>query len=347
MNDLASLVEAVKPIEERIALMAAERQAGLAKPQGSLGRLETLGAQLAAIARTCPPPAITKPGLIIAAGDHGVHAQGVSPWPQEITTLMVETMAAGRASANAIAAACGVDVTVLDAGVAKPPAAHLQVRSAGVRGGTRDLRVEPAMTEAECTAAVLAGAAVAADLIDDGADLIALGDMGIANTTPAAALIAAFTGGTPEQVTGRGTGIDDRTLQLKTEVVGAALARHGDDREPLSVLASLGGLEHAALAGVALAAASRRIPVILDGVNTVASALAAAALCPNAIGYFIAGHRSVEPGATVGLDHLGLKPLLDLELRLGEGTGALLAVPIVRSAAAVLRGVAGLDELGV
>ncbi|MCH7230834.1 nicotinate-nucleotide--dimethylbenzimidazole phosphoribosyltransferase [Glycomyces sp. L485] len=346
MNELATLLADVEPVDDRFALLAAERHNGLAKPQGSLGRLEALGARLAAVARACPPPAVEDPALVIAAGDHGVHAQGVSPWPQEITTMMVENFCAGRASANAIAAACGARVAVLDAGVAKPPADHPALSAAGIRGGTRDLSVEPAMTEAECTAALLAGAELAGRMIDTGADLIILGDMGIANTTPSAALIAAFTGEPADRVTGRGTGIDDRTLEVKIAVVAAALARHGADRDPLRTLASLGGLEHAALAGVALAAAARRTPVLVDGVNTVAAALAAAALRPEATGYLIAGHRSVEPGASAGLAHLGLEPLLDLELRLGEGTGALLAVPLVRSAAAVLRSVAGLDELG-
>ncbi|THV42064.1 nicotinate-nucleotide--dimethylbenzimidazole phosphoribosyltransferase [Glycomyces buryatensis] len=346
MNQLATLIESVQPVESRFAVMAAERHAGLAKPPGSLGRLETLGAQLSAIARACPPPAIANPGLIIAAGDHGVHTQGVSPWPQEITTLMVESFCSGRASANAIASTTGTMVAVLDAGMVTPAADHPVVRRADIRKGTSDLRVEPAMTEDECAAAVDNGAALADRMIETGADLIALGDMGIANTTPSAALIAAYTGARADQATGRGTGIDDKTLDLKIEVVADALARHGASRDPLGTLASLGGLEHAALVGVVLAAAARRVPVLLDGVNTVAAALAAASLCPDATGYMIAGHQSVEPGAAVGLRHLGLAPLLDLELRLGEGTGALLAVPIVQSAAAVLRDVAGLDELG-
>ncbi|GAB3235338.1 hypothetical protein GCM10027447_33040 [Glycomyces halotolerans] len=345
MNDLPSLLDSIEPVDGRYAALADERHKGLAKPPGSLGRLEDLGAQLSAIARSCPPPAVRNPGLVIAAGDHGVHTHGVSPWPQEITTLMVKNFCSGRASANAIASACGTSVAVLDAGVAKPPAPHPALTSARISGGTADLRTEPAMTPAECTEAIRAGAALAYRMIDSGADLLALGDMGIANTTPSAALIAAFTGETAERVTGRGTGIDDTTLALKITVVDDALDRHGPDRDPLGTLASLGGLEHAALAGAALASAARRVPVLLDGVNTVAAALAAAALRPAATGYFIAGHRSVEPGASIGLAHLGLEPLLDLELRLGEGTGALLAVPIVRSAAAVLRDVAGLDEL--
>jgi nicotinate-nucleotide--dimethylbenzimidazole phosphoribosyltransferase len=346
MNELPALLDAIEPADERYATMAEDRHKGLAKPPGSLGRLERLGAQLSAIHRSCPPPAVQNPGLLIAAGDHGVHAHGVSPWPQEITTLMIENFCAGRASANAIADACGVSVAVLDAGAAKPPAPHRMLTAAGIRNGTADLRTGPAMTEAECTEAILAGSALADRMIDAGTDLLALGDMGIANTTPSAALIAAFTGQGPELVTGRGTGIDDATLALKISVVADALDRHGSDRDPLGTLASLGGLEHAALAGAALTAAARRVPVLLDGVNTVAAALAAAALCPAVTGSFIAGHRSVEPGASIGLAHLGLEPLLDLGLRLGEGTGALLAVPLVRSAAAVLREVAGLDELG-
>lgn len=346
MNDLPALLDAIEPTDEHYSTLAEERHNGLAKPPGSLGRLERLGARLSAIHRSCPPPAVQRPALLIAAGDHGVHVHGVSPWPQEITTLMIENFCAGRASANAIASACGAEVAVLDAGAANPPAPHPVLTAANIRKGTADLRTEPAMTEAECARAILAGAALADSMIDTGADLIALGDMGIANTTPSAALIAAFTGQRPELVTGRGTGIDDATLALKVTVVADALDRHGPDRDPLGTLASLGGLEHAALAGAALAAAARRVPVVVDGVNTVAAALAAAALRPAVVGYLIAGHRSVEPGAAIGLAHLGLEPLLDLELRLGEGTGALLAVPVVRSAAAVLREVAGLDELG-
>ncbi|MCC3764538.1 nicotinate-nucleotide--dimethylbenzimidazole phosphoribosyltransferase [Glycomyces sp. TRM65418] len=346
MNRLPALLASIEPTDERFATMAEERHNGLAKPPGSLGRLERLGARLSAIDRSCPPPAVERPGLLIAAGDHGVHVHGVSPWPQEITTLMIENFCSGRASANAIASACGVDVAVLDAGAVRPPAPHRMLSAADVRNGTADLRTEPAMTETECTGAILAGAALADRMVDAGVGLLALGDMGIANTTPSAALIAAYTGERPERVTGRGTGIDDATLARKVDVVADALDRHGPDRDPLGVLASLGGLEHAALAGAALAAAARRLPVVLDGVNTVAAALAAAALCPTVTGYLIAGHRSVEPGASIGLAHLGLEPLLDLELRLGEGTGALLAIPVIRSAAAVLRDVAGLDELG-
>jgi nicotinate-nucleotide--dimethylbenzimidazole phosphoribosyltransferase len=204
------------------------------------------------------------------------------------------------------------------------------------------------MSRTEAAAAVLAGAAAAEVLIDGGADLVVTGDMGIGNSTPAACLIAAFTGRPAAEVTGRGTGIDDATLRLKTRVVAQAVdLHHPDPGDALGVLAAVGGLEHAALAGLILAAAARRIPVVLDGVNATAAALATAVLRPEATGYLVAGHRSVEPGAGAALDHLGLQPLLDLQMRLGEGTGGLLAVPIVVAAAAVLRGMATFEEMGI
>jgi nicotinate-nucleotide--dimethylbenzimidazole phosphoribosyltransferase len=204
------------------------------------------------------------------------------------------------------------------------------------------------MTRTEAARALLAGAGVAGELLDAGADLLVTGDMGIANTTPAACLVAAFTGRPAAAVTGRGTGIDDATLAVKVKVVERALVLHAPDpADPLGVLAAVGGLEHAALAGLVLAGAAARVPVVLDGVNADAAALAACAFAPAAVGYLVAGHRSVEPGASAALDALRLDPLLDLGMRLGEGTGALLAVPIVRSAAAVLGGMATFAEAGL
>jgi nicotinate-nucleotide--dimethylbenzimidazole phosphoribosyltransferase len=210
------------------------------------------------------------------------------------------------------------------------------------------MTVEPAMTTQEARAAIEVGISVAGALADAGARCLLTGDMGIANTTPAAALIAAFTGARPDQVTGRGTGIDDDTYRRKIEVVTAALDRHpADPADPAATLAAVGGLEHAALAGFILGAAERRIPVILDGVIAASAALVAAALAPDAVAAMVAGHRSAEPGATVALAHLGLEPLLDLGLRLGEGTGAVLALPIVLSAVRVLHDVATFDSAGV
>jgi nicotinate-nucleotide--dimethylbenzimidazole phosphoribosyltransferase len=219
---------------------------------------------------------------------------------------------------------------------------------AKVRAGTRDLSVEPALTRAETLAAVEAGIRVADDLVDGGVRCLLTGDMGIANTTPAAALVAVFTGADPADATGRGTGVDDDTYARKVGVVRRALALHRPDpADPLAVLAAVGGLEHAALAGFVLGAAARRVPVILDGVIAASAALAAAALAPDAVGAMVAGHRSAEPGATLALGHLGLEPLVDLGLRLGEGTGALLALPIVASAVRVLHDVATFDSAGV
>lgn len=344
-DDLDALVRAVTPVDEDARAAAVERSAGQAKPAGSLGQLEAVAAQLAAIAGACPPPAIRSPHLVIAAGDHGVHAQGVTPWPQDITAMMVATFCAGGAAANAIAATVGAEVTVLDVGVAGAVPTHPRLRAAKVRRGTRDLTVEDAMTDVELTAAVRSGADLARELVEGGTDLVVLGDMGIANTTASAALIAAFTGASAAKVTGRGTGIDDEMLVRKRAVVEEAVAR-ATGRPPWAMLAALGGLEHAALVGVMLAAASARVPVVLDGVISDAAAVAAVALCPRLRDHLIAGHRSVEPGASVALRELRLSPLVDLGLRLGEGTGALLAVPVIRAAAATLRDVVLLSELG-
>ncbi|MEX1163742.1 MAG: nicotinate-nucleotide--dimethylbenzimidazole phosphoribosyltransferase [Nitriliruptor sp.] len=344
LNAVADLLAEVGPIDEAARDAALERFAALATPPGALGRIEPLGAQLAAIAGSCPPPALDDPGLVIAAADHGVHAQGVSPWPQAITAAMVQTFCAGRATANAFAGIVDARVTVLDVGVATPLADHPRLRRSNVRPGTRDLSVEPAMSDDDCARAILAGAGAAEELLSAGSNLLATGDMGIANTTAAAALIAVFTHEEALDVTGRGTGIDDATLARKVGAVEAAVARHRDD-EPLGALAGVGGLEHAALVGVILAAAAGRVPVVLDGVNACAAALAAVAIAPDCHGYLLAGHRSTEPGATVALEHLRLEPLIDLQLRLGEGTGALLAIPLLQAAAAALREIATLDEV--
>ncbi|MGC9669254.1 nicotinate-nucleotide--dimethylbenzimidazole phosphoribosyltransferase [Planosporangium sp. 12N6] len=341
-------IAAVVPADAAAARAATERQARLTKPAGSLGELEGLAVRLAGLAGTCPPPLPTPGAVAVFAGDHGVHAQGVTPWPQEVTAQMVANFLAGGAVVNAFARQAGVSVTVVDVGVAArlEPADGLLVRKVGA--GTRDLAVEPAMTREEARRALTAGIGVAHDLIDDGAKILLTGDMGIANTTPAAALVAVFTGVDPADVTGRGTGVDDDTYARKVDVVRQALARHrvGAD-DPVGALAAVGGFEHAALAGYVLGAAARRVPVLLDGVIAASAALVAAALAPDAVAAMVAGHRSVEPGATVALAHLGLNPLIDLGLRLGEGTGAVLALPIVASAVRVLHEVATFDSAGV
>lgn len=348
MSLLDETVAAIRPLDDAALAEAAERQGRLTKPPGSLGPLEELSVRLAGLAGVCPPP-IPQPAMVaVFAGDHGVHAQGVTPWPQEVTTQMVANFLAGGAVVNAFAAQTGAGVVVVDVGVAAPldPADGLLSRK--VRAGTRDMTVEPALTRDEAVAAVEVGIAVAGELVDGGAKVLLTGDMGIANTTASAALIAAFTGADPALVTGRGTGVDDETLAHKITVVSAALELHRPDpADPIGALAAFGGLEHAALAGFVLGAAARRTPVILDGVIAGAAALAAAALAPDAVGACVAGHQSAEPGHAVALQSLGLSPLVSLGLRLGEGSGALLALPLVQSAVRVLHDVATFDAAGV
>jgi nicotinate-nucleotide--dimethylbenzimidazole phosphoribosyltransferase len=341
----ADLISRVVPVDEGARVAAAESVAALATPPGALGRLGDLTPVLAAICGRATPLPIVRPGLVVAAADHGVQLHGVSPYPQEVTALMVRTFCEGRGTANVLADTVGADVLVLDVGVAGDVAHHPALRSRRVRAGTRDLTVGPAMTHDECLEAIVAGAETAQELLDAGVDLLITGDMGIGNTTASAALVATFTGADPAAVTGRGAGADDVTFERKRAIVAAAVARHGGDDDPWRRLAGLGGLEHAALVGVLLAGAAARVPVLLDGVIADAAAVVAARLAPAVGGYLIAGHRSTEPGAAAALGHLGLEPLLDLDLRLGEGTGALLAVPIVRAASSLLTGVAQLDEV--
>jgi nicotinate-nucleotide--dimethylbenzimidazole phosphoribosyltransferase len=345
---LETTLAAIRPADAAAMAAARDLQARLTKPAGSLGALEDLSVRLSGLAGSCPPPMPQPATVAIFAGDHGVHAQGVTPWPQEVTAQMVANFVAGGAVVNAIARQAGADVMVVDVGVAIPLHGGANLLDANVRRGTRDLSVEPAMTRDEARAAVEVGIGVADALVEAGAACLLTGDMGIANTTPAAALIAAFTGAEPATVTGRGTGIDDPTYARKVAVVTAALELHAPDpADPLGVLAAVGGLEHAALAGFVLGAAAHRVPVVLDGVIAASAALAAAAFAPDSVAAMVAGHRSVEPGATVALAHLGLVPLLDLGMRLGEGSGAVLALPVVASAVRVLHDVATFDAAGV
>lgn len=347
-QDIEELLDGIAPVAAHAAAAARIRHGTLIKPAGSLGRLEALGARLAGISGICPPPVPDRPAVVVAAADHGVHAQSVTPWPQQITAAMVTQFCAGTAAVNAIARTVGARLAVLDVGCAVEPPDHPLLHKQRVRAGTANMTRGPAMSHNEAARGLLAGAVLAHELINDGADLLVTGDMGIANTTASACLIAALTGASAQAVTGRGSGIDDRMLAHKRKVVASALQRHQVvARDPLAVLAAVGGLEHAALAGVIFAAAASRVPVVLDGVTTNAAALVTTALCPRSVDYLIAAHRSAEPGATIALDHLGLRPLLDLGLRLGEGTGGLLAVPLVQAAASTLGEMATLEDLGM
>jgi nicotinate-nucleotide--dimethylbenzimidazole phosphoribosyltransferase len=325
---------------------ARERHLRLTKPPGSLGRLEEVGVRLAGIAGRCPPPVPAPAAVAVFAADHGVLDEGVSPWPREVTAQMVANFCAGGAAVNVLARHVGAEVRVVDVGVATdlPDAPGLERRK--VRAGTANLASGPAMTDDEMARALDAGAEVAASLVAGGARVLLTGDMGIGNTTPSAAVIAALTGRPASEVTGRGTGIDDDRLARKQAVVAAAAARVAG-APPRTVLASVGGLEIVALAGFVVGAAAARVPVLLDGVIACAAAVAAVALVPYCSGYLFAGHRSSEPGAAVALGHLGLEPLLDLELRLGEGTGACLALPVLQGAAKVLAEMATFESAGV
>jgi len=353
MAPFAAAAVLVAPLDRAAMAAAEQRQLVLTKPPGSLGRLEDLGCQLAGIAAEVPPPLPRPAAVAVFAGDHGVHAQGVSPWPQEVTAQMVANFVAGGAAINVLARQAGAEVVVVDVGVATvldaPVVASPAFVDLRVRPGTDDLAIGPAMTPGDAGRALDAGAAVAARLVADGARCLVTGDMGIANTTPSAALVAALTGRPASEVTGRGTGIDDRLLARKTAIVEGAAARarehHGYDT--LAVLAEVGGLEHAALAGFVVGAAALQVPVVVDGMIAASALLVASRLVPGVDACAIAGHRSVEPGASAVLDALGMAPVVDLGLRLGEGTGAALALPLVEAAARVLDEMATFDQAGV
>jgi len=351
VDPLADVIDAIRllGLPDAAAMAAAsERQDRMIKPRGSLGVLEEVSVRLAGLAGSCPPPLPEPACVAIFAADHGVHAQGVTPWPQEVTGQMVANFLAGGAVVNAFAAQVGAEVTVVDVGVTASlePVPGLLPRK--IAPGSADFTAGPAMTREQAVAALTVGLEIARDLVAAGNRCLITGDMGIANTTASAALVCAFTGADPAEATGRGTGIDAATFARKVDAVCRGLALHRPvASDPVGVLAAVGGFEHAALAGFILGAAALRVPVILDGVIAGAAALAAAALAPDVTAACFAGHRSVEPGHAIALSHLGLSPLVDLGLRLGEGTGALLALPLLASAARALRDVATFDSAGV
>ncbi|MGW1126634.1 nicotinate-nucleotide--dimethylbenzimidazole phosphoribosyltransferase [Streptomyces sp. NPDC002526] len=345
---LQETISNIRPLDAKALGEAWERQKRMTKPAGALGMLEIISAQLAGLSRMCPPPIPEPAAVAVFAGDHGVHAQGVTAWPQEVTGQMIANMLGGGAVCNAFAAQVGAEVCVVDVGAVAelPPMPGLLPRK--VRAGTADFTTGPALTREEVHAAIEVGIETARDLVAAGNKGLLTGEMGIANTTASAALICVYTGMDPAEVTGRGTGINDEMHARKIDVVRRALDLHQPDpADPIGVLAAVGGLEHAAMAGFLLGGASLRTPVILDGVSAGAAALVARAIAPEALAACIAGHRSAEPGHVAALNKLGLRPLVDLDLRLGEGTGALLALPIVQSAARAMHEVATFDSAGV
>ncbi len=337
----------IAPLDEEAMAAARARQDTLTKPLGSLGRLEELSALLAGIFGE-PVPRIQRKAIIVAAGDHGVVAEGVSAYPQEVTPQMVLNFLRGGAAINVLARHAGANILVLDAGVASDLEPNPLLRSAKVGRGTANMALGPAMTRDKAIRCLETGIEAAREQIDDGADLIAFGDMGIGNTTPSSAITAVMSGADPAVTTGRGTGIDDVALAQKVDVVRRSIdLNRPDPQDGLDVLAKIGGFEIGVLAGGMLATAAGRRPVIVDGFISGASALIARSLCPTAGRYFIASHQSLEPGHRVGLEAMGLRPLLDLDMRLGEGTGAALAMHIVEAAAKCLAEMATFAEAGV
>lgn len=347
MSLLEQTIAAIKDLDAVAMEAARERQSQLTKPPGSLGRLERLSIQIAGIQGRARPE-VSRKALFVMAGDHGVVTEGVTAFPQDVTWQMVANFAAGGAAINVLGRQVGAKVVVVDAGVVgnAPVASGVIVKK--VARGTQNIAVGPAMSRAQAVRAVEVGIEALAEEMTPPLDLVGVGDMGIGNTTPSAAIISTFTGRNPLEVTGRGTGIDDAMHSHKVSVIARALAvNRPDAAEALDVLAKVGGFEIGAITGVMLAAAARRIPVVVDGVISSAGALLAAGLAPKVKDYLIAGHRSVEPGHRAALEHLGLEPLLDLEMRLGEGTGGAIAMHVVEAAVRTLNEMATFADAGV
>lgn len=336
----------IPPLDIQAMEEARARWATRAMPPGALGRLQDLAVHLAGVAGVSPPPAPCRPMVVVFAGDHGVVADGASAWPSEITAAMVATVSSGGAAISVFAEVVGADVVVVDVGVKTPLDPLPGVKTERVADGTASIASGAAMTSDQAEAAVAIGMRIAAEQLEAGGDCLIGGDLGIGNTTAAAALIGAFTGRSAEEVTGAGAGVPAGGLDHKRRLVAIAIDRAESCTEPLEVLATAGGLEIAALAGLYITAAQNRVPYIVDGVIAGAALCAADALAPGTAAHALAGHRSSEPAASIVLDHLGLSPLLDLDLRLGEGTGACLAFPLVQAAAAALADMADLPEPG-
>ena len=344
---LSDVLAHIEPIDPRAQQGAALRQQQLTKPPGSLGRLEELSIQLAGVFRT-ERPTIRGKAVVVAAADHGVVAQGVTSYPQEVTAQMVQNFLAGGAAINVMARTGRVGLMIVDAGVATPLPEHPDLRVIGAERGTADMTQGPAMSRAQAEQCVNAGVAIALEAAEDGTDIIGAGEMGIGNTTASSAITATLTGRPPVETTGRGTGRNEEEMAHKVAVVERALEVNGpDSTDGLDVLAKVGGFEIGVLAGVMLGGALARRVVVLDGFVSTAAGLIAHSLCPHVSGYVVASHLSVEPGHRIAMGYMGLRPLLDLGMRLGEGTGAVLAMGLIEAATACLTEMATFAEAGV
>ncbi len=346
MDLLQNTISRISPLNQEAISAVRSREDTLTKPPGSLGVLENIAAQLGGITGKLFPE-IGKKAVVVMAADHGVVAEGVSAFPQEVTVQMVANFCNGGAAINVLARHAGAEVVVVDVGVAAP-LDFPQVMAKKVRLGTANMAQGPAMTREEAIQALEVGIAVAEELIADGYQLLATGEMGIGNTTASSAIIAAFTRQAAIAVTGRGTGLAETAVLHKAAVIDRALAvNRPDPDDPLDVLAKVGGLEIAGLAGLILGAAAGRTPVVIDGFISSATALVAARLAPQALDYMIASHCSAEQAHRRLLESLGLKPVLELEMRLGEGTGAVLAFGVIEAALKTLKEMATFDSAGV
>lgn len=347
MSTLTDLIASIEPVGEAVGAATQTLLDQKTKPRRSLGRLESLACQYAA-ARGETQPLMPRKAIVVMAADHGVAAEGVSAYPQEVTAQMVLNFASGGAAINVLARQVNAELVVIDMGVLTPVDAKLMLRVARVAAGTANMTQGPAMSVEQALTAIGEGVSMANRLADRGVTLIGLGEMGIGNTTAASALVSVLTGKSPREVTGRGTGIDDAGLSHKVAVIERAIAKNKPLlNTPLEVLAALGGFEIAGLVGVVLGAAARRIPVVIDGFITVAAALVAERLAPVVRGYLIASHRSVEPGHVHATNALGVEPLFDLQMRLGEGTGAALAMNMIDASIAILREMATFESAHV
>lgn len=345
--DIEEIAASIEPVDNICQDEARRRQDQLTKPQGALGRLEELSIQLAGIYRS-PMPTIGRKVVFTMAGDHGVSAEGVSAYPSEVTAQMVMNFANGGAAISVIARHVGAEVRIVDMGVASSISWPSCVLNKKVAMGTRNMAKERAMSRDEAELALGRGAELAIEAAEEGANLIGIGDMGIGNTTSASAITAIVTGNEVREVVGRGTGLDDACLEKKIEVISRAIRLHRPDpHDPIEILECVGGFEIAGMAGVILGAASKKVPVVLDGFISGSAALIAAGLSPMSRAYMIASHRSVERGHDAVLRHLGLSPLLDLNMRLGEGTGAALSMPIIEASCKILTEMATFESAGV
>jgi nicotinate-nucleotide--dimethylbenzimidazole phosphoribosyltransferase len=344
---LDELLVRIQSPDRQLLIQAQSRLDRLTKPLGSLGRLEELAAQYVMISGELKPN-VPRGTVFTFAADHGVTMEGVSAYPREVTAQMVLNFLRGGAGINVLARHTGVDVRVVDIGVAHDFGIVPELIQKKVMPGTKNVLSEPAMSRKQAEQAVLVGAELAAQAVQEGIGLIGTGDMGIGNTTPSAAVTAVITGRPVAEVTGRGTGIDDAGHARKVSVIQRALDLHRPNRtDALDVLAKVGGLEIGGLAGLILGAAAARVPVVLDGFIAGAAALIAMGLQPLCRDYLIASHRSVERGHQAILDYVSVKPLLDLDLRLGEGTGACLGMSLVCAAVKIYTEMATFDEAGV